>query len=173
MPFIMVKNIIIASALALLGLGAQAQQKLPKGTSLSVVMTNDVSSRKNSPEAQAVVASDVIVNQKVMIKGGTPVSVVTEKERARGVGRPGSIRLTFATTQAVDGQTVYLYGGQISREGKSKKGKALGLGLGLGIGLFCPPLFAIMAMKGEQAEVPANTVAAGVFVANDYNIEVK
>lgn len=168
----MVKKIILASALALLGIGAQAQQKLPRGTSLSVVTTNEVSSKKNSPEAQAVIASNVIVDQKVVIRSGAPVTVVTEKQRARGVGRPGEIQLTFATTQSVDGQTIYLSGGQISREGKKKMGKALGLGLGLGIGLFCPPLLAIMALKGGQAVVPSNTVAT-VFVANDYEIAVK
>ncbi len=168
----MIKNLIFTAVLAFIGLAAQAQTPLKRGTSVPIRFTSDLSSKKNAPEAQVVIARDVVVGKDVVIKGGTPVTVNTEKQPARGCGRAGSLQVSFISTQAVDGTTINLYGGSITREGKDKKGLAIGLGVGLGC-FTAGPLLALLAIKGGQAVIPVNTVLNNVTVADDYEIIVK
>ena len=58
--------------------------------------------------------------------------------------------------------------GEISEEGQQRIGLAIGLGVGLG--LFFLPLVSLLAIKGKQAVVEADTTIPNVMVTNDYLI---
>ena len=158
------------SALLLLAPNAYAQKiKLNSGTAVSVRIVDDLSSKqKHNQAARAIVDRDVtdITGEKVIIRRGTPVQVGTAVRRAKGVGKPGSIKIDCISTLTVDGQTVPLMGG-LSVQGDDRMGVALGCGLGLGLTILCPVGLFLLCIKGENVEIPANTVIYNVVVNNN------
>lgn len=101
-----------------------------------------------------------------------PVEVAFDIRKARGVGKPGAVRLDFLYTTAVDGQRIPLQG-TYRVEGGSKRGLALGVGLGVGLGTgFLPALFCL-CIKGEKVEVPQYTLVSGTVVADNRMIRVE
>lgn len=137
---------------------------------MSVRITSQVTS-KNEGSPSAIVESDVKSKDgRVLIKRGTPVQLQIDRQKARGVGKPGSVTVKCVSTNAVDGQSILLEG-SVSGEGNDKKGLSIGLGVGLGL-TFLPGVgFAFLAIKGEQAVIENNTIIPTVFVMNDYSVE--
>ena len=137
---------------------------------MSVRITSQVTS-KNEGSPSAIVENDVKSKDgRVLIKRGTPVQLQIDRQKARGVGKPGSVTVKCVSTNAVDGQSILLEGSVIG-EGNDKKGLSIGLGVGLGL-TFLPGVgFAFLAIKGEQAVIENNTIIPTVFVMNDYSVE--
>lgn len=161
------KFILLFVAFATLNLSIFATTPLTRGTMLNVKLMSGINSQSgDSP--RAYVADDVRnAAGKVVIKQNTPVMLGVERTEARGVGRPGEVRVRCLSTSTVDGQTVTLEG-TMEQTGKSKKGLAIGLGVGLG--LFTLVGLACLAIKGGKAEMPSGTVIPNVMVTNDYQV---
>lgn len=167
------KKILLMTAVAMMSIGiANAQTaKLPNGKSVPVRLTSDIySNSKTQTEPTAIVDSDVRddSNGHVLIRRGTPVVLDAHIQKARGVGKPASVKLLCLTTTAVDGQTIRLQGGY-DKEGQSRKGTALGVGLGVGIPVCWPCLFCL-CIKGEKLHIPQNTMFSNVVVNDTYRI---
>lgn len=101
-----------------------------------------------------VVAEDVIVDERAVIKKGTPVKgkVLSVSEEAR-MGMSGMLMIQLISTKTIDGTT-------ISLTGKAAKGMSItevtegGMKAGCLMGI-CP---FFMFLKGEAADIPANSV---------------
>lgn len=96
------------------------------------------------------VAADIKVDSKVVIKAGSLAKgqIVNFKKNG-AIGSPGKVEVQVKSVQAVDGQEVYLVGGNVQKEGESK------LVLSIALSLLICPLF--LLIKGKNAEVPAGT----------------
>ena len=164
------KYVIVALSALMTNLTVFASTPLERGTTLSVRITSQVTS-KNEGSPSAIVENDVKSKDgRVLIKRGTPVQLQIDRQKARGVGKPGSVTVKCVSTNAVDGQSILLEG-SVSGEGNDKKGLSVGLGVGLGL-TFLPGVgFAFLAIKGEQAVIENNTIIPTVFVMNDYSVE--
>lgn len=164
------KYVIVALSALMTNLTVFASTPLERGTTLSVRITSQVTS-KNEGSPSAIVENDVKSKDgRVLIKRGTPVQLQIDRQKARGVGKPGSVTVKCVSTNAVDGQSILLEGSVIG-EGNDKKGLSIGLGVGLGL-TFLPGVgFAFLAIKGEQAVIENNTIIPTVFVMNDYSVE--
>ena len=164
------KYVIVALSALMTNLTVFASTPLERGTTLSVRITSQVTS-KNEGSPSAIVENDVKSKDgRVLIKRGTPVQLQIDRQKARGVGKPGSVTVKCVSTNAVDGQSILLEG-SVSGEGNDKKGLSIGLGVGLGL-TFLPGVgFAFLAIKGEQAVIEKNTIIPTVFVMNDYSVE--
>lgn len=172
----MKKLILIAAILSsVLTAEAFAQKtKLASGKNVSIRILNDISSKTNKQtqqEAVAIVERDVMdaSGEYVLISRGTPVQLSTTVVKAKGVGKPGAIKINCLSTTAVDGQHIALLGG-LSIQGNDKQGLALGLGLGLGLTILFPVGFACLAIPGENVEIPSNTIIQNVIVNDTYQI---
>lgn len=165
----MKKFLALTVAFATLNLSVFAATPLRRGTTVSVRITSEISSKKGGTPS-ALVENDVTnADGRMVIKRGTPVQLDIKRTKARGAGKPGEVTVRCISTTAVDGQAVSLEG-TTSETGDSKKGLALGLGIGLGL-TFLPFVgFALCAIKGKQAVVEANTVIPNVMVTGDYQI---
>lgn len=164
------KYVIVALSALMTNLTVFASTPLERGTTLSVRIISQVTS-KNEGSPSAIVENDVKSKDgMVLIKRGTPVQLQIDRQKARGVGKPGSVTVKCVSTNAVDGQSILLEG-SVSGEGNDKKGLSIGLGVGLGL-TFLPGVgFAFLAIKGEQAVIENNTIIPTVFVMNDYSVE--
>lgn len=147
---------------------------LSNGKSVPVRLTSDIYTKsKTAVEPIAVVDADIKSDDgsRVLIRRGTPVNIDAKVQRARGVGKPASVRLLFLSTTAVDGQTVRLQGGY-NATGDSRRGLALGVGLGVGLTVCWPCLFCL-CIKGENVTVPENTVFSNVVTNDSYAVTVR
>jgi hypothetical protein len=91
---------------------------------------------------------DVKVGDKVVIPAGTfAKGLVTRSQQAKGIGKEGFLEIQVRSVTAADGQEVFLTGGNVYKEGQDKQT------LSIVLGVFVCLLF--LAMKGENAEVPA------------------
>ena len=164
------KYVIVALSALMTNLTVFASTPLERGTTLSVRITSQVTS-KNEGSPSAIVENDVKSKDgRVLIKRGTPVQLQIDRQKARGVGKPGSVTVKCVSTNAVDGQSILLEG-SVSGEGNDKKGLSSGLGVGLGLTFLSGVGFASLAIKGEQAVIENNTIIPTVFVMNDYSVE--
>lgn len=147
-----------------------AKTPLQRGTSFSVRLTSEISSQYNGVSPFAMVENDVKSKDgEILIKRGTPVNIEVDRKKAKGCGKPGYVNVRCISTTAVDGQSISLEA-NIASEGDDKKGLAIGLGVGLGL-TFLPFVgFGFLALKGENAKIPINTLIHNVFVMNDYEI---
>ena len=127
-----------------------------------------------SKTVTAIVERDVrdTNGETVLIRRGTPVEMSIVAKKAKGVGKGGMIDLTCISTTAVDGQSVVLLGG-LNVQGDDNKGAALGCGLGLGLTFLFPFGFFFLCLKGENVEVPANTLIQNVVVNDNYIIKAE
>lgn len=163
------KAMAIFMALLIINLNIFASTPLNGGTTLTVRISSQISSKvKGTPTA--FVDNDVKSKDgKVLIKRGTPVQLQIQRKKARGCGRAGYVQVQCISTTAVDGQNISLQG-NMDAEGNNKKGLAIGLGTGLGL-TFLPFVgFAFLAIQGGQAVIPANTIIPNVFIMNNYSI---
>ena len=134
--------------------GATAGIRVLPGTTIYVVTQETLIGKKDRVAEGQVVACkvwrDVVVDDHVVIREGTPVYVkVDEFKKKRMAGRRGKIALGAYETQAVDGTTVRLAGGYL-KQGKSKVAQTALLA-----GMLLLPL---LLLKGKAAELPRHTV---------------
>ena len=148
--------VALTSVVVLGGLIQQVSaQKAPVvvqvGTIVAVRIDETVSGKTHMLGAtvRASVARDVMVNNVLVIKIGTPVDItVAQAEKAGMVGQAGAIHLNIESTTTVDGQNVFLRG-NAGAEGQSATGAAVGAGV-----VICP-LF--LMVKGKEGFIPVGT----------------
>lgn len=123
---------------------------LPAGAGVLVTIEEKVTSKKSekNQKIKASVAQDVVVDDAVLIKKGTPVIArVGDVDAASLGGSGGSLKVAVDSTTAVDGQTVPLNYESQTKEGKDTRGVSV-TGLFTGWGLLS---------KGKNVEIPAGT----------------
>lgn len=129
-----------------------ATQLVPSGKTVVFRVTENISSAKVNPGDQltVVVAMDVKVNGKIVIKSGTPGIVnVSTVEKKGGIGKPGSITVQAISTTDIEGNKVDL-NGSLSREGKNKQTSALLLGI-----FIC--FILLFTIKGKDGTITAGS----------------
>jgi hypothetical protein len=94
-----------------------------------------------------IVQSDVKVNGKVVISTGSIAKgIVTRVQKAKGLGKEGSLEIEIKSVQAVDGTEVRLTSTKVSEVGEDKQTTAILLGV------FICILF--LTKKGKNAVIP-------------------
>ena len=94
------------------------------------------------------VKSDVKVDNKVVIAAGAIAKgQVVRGQKAKGLGKEGFVEIQIKSVKAVDGQEVYLSGGNVYQEGDDQQTLAIVLGV------FVCILF--LFLKGKNATVPS------------------
>jgi hypothetical protein len=149
---------------------AAAERRLPDGTRISVRVMEQLSSasvKDNDPVSFAVV-EDVVVDDEVVIKQGTPVrGVVVEAAAKRRMGRAGRLSYTVNETRAVDRSVIRL------RAVQQKKGDSNVTSTAVtttAVAVFVPvaaPFF--LLRKGSDIVVPEGT-RVDAFVDGDHVI---
>ncbi len=139
--------------------------KLQNGTVIPV-KAQDVITEKSVTSGQTVsfvVATDVVVDGKVVIKAGAPVlGIVQEAKEAQMAGIAGKMIVSLQSVSAVDGTNVQL-SGQFISEGKSEMGGTIAVAV-----ILCP---LALLNKGGEAMIPAGAQTRGI-VVSDYYIKV-
>lgn len=93
------------------------------------------------------VKTDVKVDNKVVIAAGAIAKgQVVRGQKAKGLGKEGFVEIQIKSVRAVDGQEVYLSGGNVYQEGDDQQTLAIVLGV------FVCILF--LFLKGKNATVP-------------------
>jgi hypothetical protein len=132
---------------------------LRSGSVVVVQTTRAYSSESARPDelVDLIVASDVLVNGKVAIRQGTPVSAsIEDLESTQMMGREGKISISINSTRAVDGTTVPLSGRLSSRGADEMTGTVVGA-------FFCP-LF--LLNKGGEATIASGAQGRGIVLGD-------
>jgi len=104
-----------------------------------------------------------VENQVVIPAGSIAKGQVMRSQKAKGLGKEGFVEIQIKSVTAVDGQEIFLTGGNVYQSGEDKQTLAILLGV------FVCVLF--LTMKGKNAEVPPGyQVTASV--ATTMNIEI-
>lgn len=123
---------------------------LPAGTGVLVKIGEKVTSKKaeKDQKIKASVAQDVVLDDAVLIRKGTPVAArVGEVDAASLGGSGGSIKIEIDSTTTVDGQSVPLHYESQAKEGKDTRGISV-TGMFTGWGLLS---------KGKNVEIAEGT----------------
>jgi hypothetical protein len=105
------------------------------------------------------VRSDVKVGDKVVIAAGSIAKAqVTRVKEPKALGKEGFVELQIKSVQTVDGKTVNLSSGSLSKSGDDKAG------LSIILGIFVCVLF--LLIKGKNAEIPAGYQVDAVVSSN-------
>jgi hypothetical protein len=132
--------------------------RLADGTRIAVRLMHPLSSEtaQNGDPITFEIAEDVVVDDQVVIRQGTPVKgVVVESAAKRRMGRAGNLSYTLTETRTVDRQVVRL------RAGQQKKGDSHVTGVAVtttAVGVFVPvaaPFF--LLRKGKDVTIPQGT----------------
>lgn len=90
---------------------------------------------------------DVKVDEKIVLPAGSIAKgQVMRAQKAKGLGKQGFVEIQIKSVTAVDGQEVFLTGGNVYQEGEDKQT------LSILLGVFVCILF--LTMKGTNAQVP-------------------
>lgn len=107
---------------------------------------------------------DVKVDGQVAIPAGSIAKgQVMRAQKAKGLGKEGFVEIQIKSVTAVDGQEVFLTGGNVYQEGEDKQTLAILLGV------FVCILF--LTMKGKNAQVPPGYQVSSS-VATTMNIKI-
>ncbi len=139
--------------------------KLSVGNPVILKLTEEVSSAtKNMNDMiNLEVARDVIVDGKIVIKGGTPaIGTVTMVEGKGVVGKPGKIQFSVDSTKSVDDQNVLLRS-TVTQTGKDSSTSSIAVGA-----ICC--IFGLF-MKGGEASFPVGSEVKA-FTLQDLSVEV-
>ncbi|MGB3587239.1 MAG: hypothetical protein WBA23_11895 [Tunicatimonas sp.] len=94
-----------------------------------------------------VVSRDVEVNERIVIPSGSLAKgQVIRAQQPRAIGKEGFFEIRIKSVVAVDGQEVFLTGGNVYQEGEDKQT------LSIVLGVFLCILF--LLIKGKNAQVP-------------------
>ena len=142
--------VLIASLMNLSFRNADVDVTLKAGTNIQLETVSAIYS-ETAQAGQMVdfkVTRDIKVDDVVVIPAGTIAKgQISRAEKAKGLGKEGYVEVRIKSLQAVDGQEIYLTGGDIYQEGEDRQTLAIVLGLVVCI------LF--LTMKGKNAQVPA------------------
>ncbi|REG94451.1 hypothetical protein [Algoriphagus antarcticus] len=106
-----------------------------------------------------IVQSDVKVDGKVVVNRGSIANgVVTRVQKAKGLGKEGSLEIEIKSVQAVDGTEIRLTSTKVSEVGEDKQTTAILLGV------FICILF--LTKKGKNAVVPNGFTIDGRVASN-------
>lgn len=152
---------------------AQNYASLNNGKNVQIRLTSEIYSNSKSLITPAAIVEKDVRNDNgdVLIRRGTPVEVICDVQKSKGMGKPAYVKLNFVSTTAVDGQDISLQG-IFTVDGKDRKGAALGLGLGTGLTVLFPFGFFFFCIKGEPVTIPDGTVISNNIVVND-NYKIK
>jgi hypothetical protein len=139
---------------------------IPEGTELSVVTTEEISS-KTATEGDPVtfkVEDDVMVNNQVVIARGTIArGSISAAEKSGRLGKGGKLGIRLDTTTTVDGQRIKLRAAQ-SKSGGDKTGTTIALVALFGVfGFF---------KKGSDAKIKPGT-RIKVFTDEEKKVRIK
>lgn len=110
------------------------------------------------------VAQDVKVDGKTVIAEGSMArGQILRADKAKGLGKQGFIEVQIKYVTAVDGQKIFLSGGNVYKEGEDRQTLAIVLGI------FVCVLF--LTMKGKNAQIPAG-YQVNTFSASTTTIKV-
>src|ERR1700740_886147 len=140
-----------------------SQVKLQDGTMVDII-TTEASSSKTAHEGDQIIfhmAEDVVVDGKVVIKGGAVVKgEITQAEHAKALGKAGKLDFILDYAKAVDGTNVRL------RASKSFSGKDKSVGvIAAGALVFAP----LLLIKGKEITIDKGK-RFRVYVDRDYVI---
>ncbi len=139
--------------------------KLKYGTVILLRLNETVTSDSHhvGDMVDLAVATDVVVDGKVVISAGTPAAAeVSHADEAGMIGDAGALAITLVDTKAVDGQRVPLRA-NLSRKGKDNQIASVAVGV-----ILCP---LALLMKGGHAEF-ASGGQVKAYVQNDLSIQV-
>lgn len=139
---------------------------IPEGTELSVVTTDEISS-KTATEGDPVtfkVEEDVVINNQVVIARGTIArGSITAAEKSGRLGKGGKLGIRLDTTTTVDGQRIKLRAAQ-GKRGGDKTGTTIALVALFGVfGFF---------KKGSDAKIKPGT-SIKVFTDEEKKVRIK
>lgn len=143
---------------------AQAATQLPMSTPVQVKLATGVSSSNAivGKMVHGTVASDVVVDGRVVIAAGAPaMGRVIEAQAANFIGIPGKIQIEFKSVQGVDGKDIPLMGAATSAQGTDN------MVMSIICGLLCLVGF---ALRGGDVEMPTGTQVNG-FTAGMATVE--
>lgn len=139
---------------------------IPSGTIVRLENSSEISSENLIP-GQTVdffVSGDVKVEGKTVIKNGAVAKgYVTRVEKAKGLGKEGSIEIEIRSVEAIDGTEVRLTSSRVSEVGEDKQTAAILLGV-----LVC---ILFLTKKGKNAKIPPGFTLDGR-VASDVQITI-
>ncbi|MFV0467811.1 MAG: hypothetical protein ACK5MK_02665 [Dysgonomonas sp.] len=125
---------------------------LPAGSTIALetISTLDSSTASVGQIVDFRVIYDVRINEKVVIKAGTLAKgQITRIQKNGAIGKAGELDIQIKSVSAVDGQDIFLVGGNIYNQGDSQQ--TLSIVLGVLVCLLC------LFIKGKNAVVPAGT----------------
>jgi len=130
--------------------GGSDEAVLNAGTNIPLETTMRISSELIFP-GQMIdfrVISDVKVGDKTVIAAGSIAKgQVIRAEKAKGLGKEGFLFIQLKSVKAVDGQEIFLNGGNVQQEGEDRVALAVVLGVVVCI------LF--LLIKGKNAMIPS------------------
>jgi preprotein translocase subunit SecF len=140
---------------------------LKAGTVIAVESASEINSG-NLVAGQSLdffVVDDVKVNNKTVIRRGARAKAhVTRVNKAKGLGKEGSVEVEIKSVEAVDGTQVRLTSARVYEEGEDRQTAAILLGV-----LVC---ILFLTKKGKNAVIPPGFSVDGR-VAQDVQISVE
>lgn len=159
--FPLVLLLIVAFANMSFRVSPYSEVILTAGTMIPLETIGTISS-ENLSAGQTIdlkVRTDVKVGDKVVIAAGSIAKAqVTIVKQPKALGKEGFVELQIKSVQTVDGKTVNLSSGSISKSGDEKAGLAIVLGI------FVCILF--LLITGKNAEIPAGYQVDAVVASN-------
>ncbi len=140
---------------------------LKAGSPIKVSPLYDISSKefKEGQNVNFICTENVLVDDKIVIMAKSPVFAVIQKaEKAKSMGKEGTLRVSFKNVMTIDGQIIPLYTEDAEESGKNRSKSATALAM------FVSPLF--LLKKGKNAILTKDQVMEA-FVAKDSEINVR
>ena len=164
------KSISVLMSLAVLNLSAAPTTVetvvLKAGTNIPLETINVITS-DNASVGRTVdfrVTRDIDVDGQTVIQAGSIAKgQIIRTQKAKGIGKAGFLEIQIKSVTAVDGQEVYLTGGNINETGDDKQTLAIVLGIFVCI--------LLLLIKGKNAEVQPG-YSFSTSVASTMNIEI-
>ena len=127
--------------------------KIEEGTIIIVKSMSNITSKTNidGEFINFVCAEDIYINNILVIKKNIKVGARIEiSDKAKGLGKEGTLKIIFNYITAVDGQNIPISGVYNYVKGENKSGTAVGLSFVLS------PLF--LFLKGKEANIPIGSL---------------
>ena len=127
--------------------------KIEEGTIIIVKSMSNITSKTNidGEFINFVCAEDIYINNILVIKKNIKVGARIEiSDKAKGLGKEGTLKIIFNYITAIDGQNIPISGVYNYVKGENKSGTAVGLSFVLS------PLF--LFLKGKEANIPIGSL---------------
>ena len=165
------KSLAVIMSLAVLNISFAAPVNLETvvlnaGTTIPLETTTLIKS-DNTSVGQTIdlrVTRDVKAGGKTVIAAGSIAKgQIVRSEKAKGLGKAGFLEVQIKSVTAVEGQEVYLSGGNLNNEGDDKQTLAIVLGIFVCI--------LLLFIKGKDAQIQPG-FSVNTSVSTTMNIEV-